>query len=460
MNAADFTVLVVDDEEMNRDVLARRLERVGYRVTSVESGAKALETIRNQPIDLVLLDVMMPGMDGLEVLTSIRENNSLVELPVIMTTARDQSGDIVAALQLGANDYVTKPINFPLILARIQTQLAIKHARAPEPRADAATRANDSATARGDKSVLGTPGGHESVSASGTKTIRLGEYEIIAEIGRGGMGVVYKARHQRMKRLVALKVINRDYLEQSDSVKRFYKEVQAAAQLAHPNIVIAYDAGQDGEIHYMAMEFVEGIDLSKMVRQNGKLGIGQACEFMRQAALGLQHAHEKGLVHRDIKPSNLLVCGNVDDKSASPTLKILDFGLALIPRPAAAPTTESHISELTLEGRVVGSVDYMAPEQWKTPHKVDVRADLYSLGCTLYYLLTGQVPFPGDEPLEKMFKHNLDEPVPVDQLRPEIPSKVAGVVRRLMSKRVEHRYQTPAELAELLKWIIQATRDI
>jgi DNA-binding response OmpR family regulator/tRNA A-37 threonylcarbamoyl transferase component Bud32 len=462
---ATFNLLVVDDEEMNRDVLTRRLEKVGYHVVTVDSGPKALEVVRTKPIDLVLLDVMMPGMDGLEVLTQIRETHSLVELPVMMTTARDQSGDVVAALQLGANDYVTKPINFPLLLARIQTQLAIRKARVEPAKVATPEPGGSKSGSRSDAALLGTPQAGPTLSDSSAdrkKSILMGEYEVLEELGRGGMGAVYKARHLRMNRLVALKVINREYLVQPESVKRFYKEVQAAAQLAHPNIVIAYDSGQVDDTHYMAMEYVEGVTLSKLVRQQGPLRVGLACEFVRQVALGLQHAHEKGLVHRDIKPSNLLVAsptaGGDTPKPAAPTIKILDFGLALIQRSTEQMT--DMISDLTKEDRIVGSVDYMAPEQWKSPHNVDIRADLYGLGCTFYFLLTGQVPFPGDEPLEKMFKHNLDEPTPVEQIRPEIPPKVAAIVRRLMAKRIDQRYQTPGELAELLKWIVQAGRDL
>lgn len=470
-----FHLLVVDDDEMNRDLLSRRLMRQGYIVSLANNGSQALDHIRKEHFDLVLLDVMMPGIDGLEVLTTIRESHSIVDLPVILVTARDQSGDVAAALGMGANDYVTKPINFPVLFARVQTQLNIKGAGAarapasapavaPEVPSSSGARSNERSWS-GTEAQRATPIDFPTVSGDNAQ---VGDYEILGELGRGGMGVVYKARHLRMNRIVALKVIDKERLARADAVTRFYQEIEAAAKLLHPNVVLAYDAGQVGETHFFAMEYVEGQDLDRVVRESGPLPVSQACDFIRQAAVGLQHAYERGLVHRDIKPSNLLVTWHEkkQEKASSGSfamsrgklsppreaiVKILDLGLALLHE----PTEVKPAVELTREGRVVGSVDYMAPEQWMNAHKVDVRADLYSLGCTFYYLLTAKVPFPGDESMEKMLKHHLDQPVPLEQHRPEVPAKVAAVVRRLMSKRREDRYQTPGELAELLKWICQ-----
>jgi serine/threonine-protein kinase len=469
-------LLVVDDEEMNRDLLSRRLVKQGYEVVVASGGAEALDLVRRNPIDMVLLDVMMPEMDGLEVLTHLRESHALLELPVIMVTARDQGGDVAAALQMGANDHVSKPINFTVLFARIQTHLAIcAGAKAAQVKAAAAGTADDRPPASGS-------GEFRRITATDLPTLTgdrllIGDYEVLSELGKGGMGVVYKARHVRMNRVVALKVIDKERLKNPDAVRRFYQEVEAAARLHHPNVVIAFDAGQAGETHYFAMEYVEGVDLDQYVRTHGPLPVGLACDFIRQAALGLQHAHESGLVHRDVKPSNLMVealgkvtindvVRNADGSDPSqssmlrrmqqpqgPKLKILDMGLA---RLYAPDEDRGSAGELTREGRVVGSVDYMAPEQWMNASKVDIRADLYGLGCTFYFLLTGHVPFPGDEPMEKMLKHHLDQPKALEELRADIAPKVVLVVRRLMAKRREDRYQTPAELAMLLAWICQA----
>lgn len=488
MNYADYTLLVVDDEEMNRDMLGRRLERVGFRVLTAESGARALEMIQTQRFDIVLLDVMMPGIDGLEVLTTIRESHSIVDLPVIMVTARDQSGDVVAALQLGANDYVTKPINFPLVFARVQTHLSIRHAASvagagPARSADftqggsrwsnssaslpgasqSACKSVDHSQARGGSSEMG-----QETRLGFTRSLdqpMVGDYEIISELGRGGMGVVYRARHSRMNRVVALKVIDKSHLANPKSVKRFYQEIEAAAKLSHPNVVMAYDAGQYQDTHYFAMEYVEGVDLGQLIKDSGPMPVLHACDYIRQASLGLQHAFERGLVHRDIKPSNLLVtwAADRDDKESATgfkvarfssrytrkaIVKILDMGLARIHHNTEETSANC---ELTQEGHVVGTADYMAPEQWMNPHTVDIRADLYSLGCTFYYLLAAQVPFPGDQPMEKMLKHNLDKPTPVLQLRPEVPVNVVAILDRLMAKHPGERFQTPAELGDALR---------
>jgi len=269
----------------------------------------------------------------------------------------------------------------------------------------------------------------------------LGPYVLIERLGAGGMGEVYKAKNWKMGRIVALKVIRKDQLQSETAVGRFYREIRAASQLSHPNIVTAFDAGQEGGIHYFAMEYVEAIDLSRRVKQDGPLPIAQACELIRQAALGLQHAHQRGMVHRDIKPSNLLVARG--DGGAA-VVKILDMGLA---RMAAH---DDSVGTLTQEGSVLGTLDYLSPEQALNAHKADIRADIYSLGCTFYFLLAGQSPFPGGNATEKLLKHRFEEPVPVEHVRRDVPVPVAAVVRKMMAKEPGDRFQTPAEIAGLL----------
>ena len=275
----------------------------------------------------------------------------------------------------------------------------------------------------------------------------LGPYVLLERLGEGGMGEVFKARHQKLGRVVALKLIRKDRLDNPAAVRRFHREVQAAAQLEHPNIVRAYDAGEAGGAHFFVMEYVEGTDLARLVKRHGPPSIERACDYARQAALGLQHAYERGLVHRDVKPANLLLTAKGD------VVKVLDMGLARLDRPdhdAGASTT------LTQEGAVMGTPDYIAPEQARDSHTVDIRADLYSLGCTLYFLLTGRVPFPGGSLTEKLLRHTLDEPRPVQEVRPDTPPGVAAVVRQLMAKRPEDRYQTPAEAAAALASVLVA----
>ena len=216
-----------------------------------------------------------------------------------------------------------------------------------------------------------------------------------------------------------------------------------AAALSHPNIVHAYDADEIGGTHLLVMEYIEGAnDLAKLVKKNGPLPVEKACDYIRQAALGLQHAYERGMVHRDIKPANLLL--TTDEK----TVKVLDMGLARLDH--AGTEEDDKSSTMTREGTVMGTPDYIAPEQAMDSHTVDIRADLYSLGCTFYFLLTGRVPFPGGTLMEKVMKHRLDEPKPVEQLRPDVPPEVCNILRKLMAKKPEDRYQTPAEAAAML----------
>jgi tRNA A-37 threonylcarbamoyl transferase component Bud32 len=263
----------------------------------------------------------------------------------------------------------------------------------------------------------------------------LGHYVLLERLGAGGMGEVFKARNCSLGLVVALKLIRKERLGNPDLVRRFHREIRVAAQLSHPNIVQAFDADEVGGTHFFTMEYVPGVDLRRRVKEGGPLPVDAACDAVRQAALALQHAFEKGMVHRDVKPANLLVTGRG-------LVKVTDLGLA---RLTVAEGEESG-SSLTQEGMVMGTVDFLAPEQALNSKAVDARADLYSLGCTLYYLLTGRVPFPGGTVTEKLLKHRFDEAVPVEVLRPQVSPGLGAVVRRLMAKEPEERYQTPAEV--------------
>jgi hypothetical protein len=229
-------------------------------------------------------------------------------------------------------------------------------------------------------------------------------------------------------------------------VSRFRREAQAAARLSHPNIVVVYEADQDGDTHYLAMEYVPGITLQRLVEQAGRLPIAQACDFVRQTALGLQHAADQRLVHRDIKPANLMVVapGGLP-LPPRPVVKVLDMGVARLYQLRHGP--EESLTTLTRDGAVIGTPDYIAPEQLEDPHGADIRADLYSLGCTLYFLLAGQVPFPGGTLVQKLDRQRWHTAPSVDQLRPEVPPALAAVARRLMAKHPDDRYRSPAELA-------------
>ncbi|HEY7427200.1 MAG TPA: serine/threonine-protein kinase [Gemmataceae bacterium] len=267
-------------------------------------------------------------------------------------------------------------------------------------------------------------------------------YEVLELLGEGMMGQVYKARQVHLDRLVALKVIRANLLTDPEVLRRFQREAKAAARLSHPHVVSVYDAGESRGRHFLAMEYVEGTDLARMVRGRGPLPVALACDFTRQAALGLQHAHERGLVHRDLKPANLLVT------SKGAVVKVLDLGLARLTtatRPGEQP------SLLTQTGEMLGTPAFLAPEQAADSARADIRSDIYSLGCTLYFLLTARLPFFGSGVVDVILKHQLEKAAPLAVHRQDIPPGLQDVVSKTLAKRPEERYQTPAELAAALR---------
>ena len=270
---------------------------------------------------------------------------------------------------------------------------------------------------------------------------QMGEYQLLAKLGEGGMGAVYKARQTNLDRIVALKVLRTSRMEDERAVPRFYREMRAVGRLTHPNIVQAYDAREIDGTPILAMEYVEGVDLSELVRRAGKLKVADACELIRQAAVGLQCAHEGGLVHRDIKPSNLMV-------TPDGTVKILDLGLALL------DSGQPNGGEMTGSGQAMGTADYMAPEQAFDSHQVDIRADIYALGCTLYKLLAGRTPFSGPQYTSNMAKlmAHVQEPIPpITEHRQDIPAELVAILDRMLAKSADDRFAAPGEVAAVLE---------
>ena len=271
------------------------------------------------------------------------------------------------------------------------------------------------------------------------------DYELISELGEGGMGVVYLARNRVMDRREVLKVVSGHLMNRRGVSDRFLAEIRNAAKLHHPNIVTAYSTSRAGAGIVFAMEFVDGYDLSKLVKARGPLPIAHACNFVYQAALGLQYAHERGMVHRDIKPSNLIVAR----EGKRPVVKILDFGLA-------KATLEGPVDGgLTHEGQMLGTPDYIAPEQISDARRADIRADIYSLGCTLYYLLSGRPPFQGTSLYDILQAHHSMDAAPLNLARPEVPVGLAALVGKMMAKEPERRFQEPKEVAQALKPFFQ-----
>ncbi|MFH1924545.1 MAG: serine/threonine-protein kinase, partial [Planctomycetota bacterium] len=276
---------------------------------------------------------------------------------------------------------------------------------------------------------------------------RLGPFRLLEQIGQGGMGRVYKAWHRTMERTVAVKVLPAKAMQSEQAVERFHREVKAAARLDHPNIVTAYDAGQAEGVHFLAMQYIDGQDLSRVVAERGALPVEEAVDYVIQAARGLEYAHSEGVVHRDIKPGNLLL----DQRG---TVRVLDMGLARMDQPARA-TDPTAPDALTQSGQVMGTYDYMAPEQAQDTHSADHRADVYSLGCTLFRLLTGRKPYHGDTPVQILLAH-CQEPVPsLCEVREDVPPQLESVFRKMLAKAPADRQQSMGEVISELEACIR-----
>ena len=253
----------------------------------------------------------------------------------------------------------------------------------------------------------------------------VGRYLLLDRVGRGGMGQVFRARHRHFEKEAAIKLVRLDRHKCAHTQRRALRETRLVSRMNHPNVVHALDAGPIRGTYYLALEFVPGPDLGQVVRDAGPLSVGVACEYARQAALGLDHVHSQGVVHRDVKPSNLGLsdCGRV--------VKVLDFGLA---RTAGRRKMPGDAVK-----KFVGSADFAAPEQASDPGRVDARSDVYALGATLYFLLTGQVPFPGGTSLEKVKRCLKETPRSVLELRPELPPELGELIGRMMAKNPQDR---------------------
>jgi serine/threonine protein kinase len=266
----------------------------------------------------------------------------------------------------------------------------------------------------------------------------IGRYKVLERLGAGGMGSVYLCEHKLMRRRVAVKVLPTAKAEEPASLERFYREARAVAALDHPNIVRAYDIDQDDKLHFLVMEFVDGANFQEIIKRSGPMDVTRAAHYIRQAALGIQHAHEAaGLVHRDIKPGNILV-----DRNG--IVKVLDMGLARFFHDTDDILTKKY------DENVLGTADYLAPEQALDSHGVDIRADIYSLGATFYFCLTGRPPFAEGSIAQKLIWHQTRQPKPVRSIRPDVPEEIAAIIEKAMAKDPAQRYQTPMAVADAL----------
>jgi DNA-binding response OmpR family regulator len=408
------TILVVDDHSDNRELLTRRLEREGFKVLAAESGRQALTYLKDGKVSLILLDVMMPEMSGIEVLQAVREAYSASELPVIMVTAKAQSDDVVEALGQGANDYVTKPVDFPVVLARVQAQLRIRR-----PPAD--DEVSDPRDLR--------PG-----------LVLDGRYRLEARVGSGNFGTVYKARHLELDHTVAVKVLQTSAVTDPDAVARFRREGVTACRVRHPNAVGVLDFGITGHgVAYLVMELLAGYALEDEMKGGRVLPITRALRIVVAVCGALAAAHRVRIVHRDIKPGNVFL----HQVGGQEVPKVLDFGIAKI---AGAVALQQKV---TLEGWIVGTPVYMAPERFGS-EEVTGKADVYSVGIMLFQMLAGRLPFDADsDPLAVAMKHKHDPPPPLRALRPDAPLAVEEAILSALRKHPQQR-PTAAELGARL----------
>ena len=269
----------------------------------------------------------------------------------------------------------------------------------------------------------------------------IGKYKLLERVGVGGMGQVFLCEHMYMKRRVAIKVLPPAKAEQPAALGRFYREARAAGSLEHPNIVRTHDIDQDGNLHFIVMEYVDGSNLLDMVKKSGPMEVRRACHYIRQVAVGLDFAFRSGIIHRDVKPGNVLI----DRRGAA---KILDMGLARFYKDQTDMLTVKYDDKI-----VLGTADYVAPEQVANSHSVDVRADIYALGASFYFLLAGHPAFPSGTVSQKLLWHRTKDPTPIRQIRPEVPEGVAAVLAKMLAKDPNARQQTPSEVAaDLERW--------
>jgi CheY-like chemotaxis protein len=421
------TILVVDDLPANRDLMVRRLERSGFNVVAAASGPEALEVVGRGKVDLVLLDIMMPGMTGIDVLRTLRMSRSSAALPVVMVTAKTDSEDVVEALSLGANDYVTKPVDYPVALARIQGHLRTTKALRVEA-APAAIEPRSPAQA--------VPG-----------TVLGGRYRLEQPIGGGSFGTVFRARHLELNRDVAVKILATSAGTDPEALKRFRREGDSACRVQHANAVAVFDfAVNAGGVAYLVMELLEGHSLEKELEEKGPLSARRAALITIPVCSALAAAHAAGVVHRDIKPSNVFLHRSGQREIS----KILDFGIAKL-------AAESAIGQsLTVDGSLLGTPAYMAPERFRRgPYGPP--SDIYSVGAMLYEMLSGRLPFiPSTaDPLALVAMQAEEDPPPIRVRRPEVPAALERVVFQALSRHPEAR-PTAEQLAHRLA---QVTAD-
>ncbi len=479
-------ILVVDDNEDNRAVLERRLGRQGHRVTSATGGRAAIDLVGRRRFDLVLLDVLMPDLDGLAVLERLKADPATRDIPVIKISALDDVASVVRCIERGAEDHLAKPFDAVLLRARVGACLEKKRLRDVEleylrevdrvieaasaveagsyvagglaevaQRDDALGRLArvfdgmaDRVRAREERlrDQVGALRREIETAKHGSRHAVAGEvpnlpegelfagrYQILEEVGSGGMGMVYRAFDRVLGEQVAIKTLRPELVRDSAAVERFKSEIRLGRHISDRHIVRTHDFGDFNGLFYLTMEFVEGITVRDLLDSRGRLGLAPTLAIATQLAQSLAVAHEQGVIHRDIKPQNLLL-------DATGMLKVMDFGVARL---------AGICTGLTQAGMLIGTPAYMAPEQILS-ESFDGRVDLYASGVVLFECLTGRLPFLASTPVALIAKLIKEEPPPPDSLNPEVSPALSALILRLLSKEPELRPASGAELARLL----------
>jgi serine/threonine protein kinase len=392
-------VLIADDDPVWRKLLTQNIQKWGFEVVEAEDGKRAWDMLQQHGAPrIAVLDWQMPELDGVDICRRIRSSLNLPFIYTIILTSRDARDDVVAGFESGADDYLVKPVDMAILRSRLGAAVRIVKT-VPPPRQ--------------------IPG-----------------YKLIGRLGAGAMATVYKARQLSLNRLVAVKILPKKFSLNPEFVKRFYAEGRAAAKLNHPNIVAALDVGRHGDTHYFIMEYVEGHTVYEHLVKEGPYSEAEALAIAIQVAQALNHAHKAGLIHRDVKPKNILI---TNDGVA----KLADMGLARAVSDREAAEAEA--------GKAFGTPYYIAPEQIRGKVNIDLRADIYSFGCTLFHMLTGRVPFEGPDVSSILLKH-LDEPaVPPDHINHQLTTGISEIVELCMAKKARKRYASTKDLIEDLQ---------
>ena len=476
-------VLVVDDIEDNRELLRRRLEKQGHVVRCAEDGKKALAMVEAEAPDLILLDIMMPEMDGFAVLDRLKGDRATRDIPVIVISALDDTASAVRCIENGAEDFLSKPFDPVLLKARVGSSILKKRARdreraylqAAESVAAAAVAVEAgtyrpgflSATARRGDAVgrlarvfdamasnlrareqqlhervrtlkVDIAKARESSTAGAAPTPQTGEriggrYEILATLGRGGMGAVFRARDTELGEVIALKTLRKESVGDAAVIARFKSEIRLARKITHRNVVRTHDLGEYEGGYFLTMELVEGITVRELIDTRGKLAVESVIAIGTQLADALAAAHAEGIIHRDVKPHNLLV-------DAEGVLKVMDFGVARLSERSAG---------ITEVGLVVGTPAYMPPEQL-LGEEVDARADLYGAGVVLFEAMTGKLPFEAGSAMLLIARLLQEEAPRARSVNPEVPEELDALIAQLLAKRPDARVQTATELRDRL----------